>query len=261
MALGRKELVGQHRRQHRQQDDPVPDIERPHKGQRDENDRGHQHEDIGLAAVAFRAVDPAQQRRQTQDHQDIGRVRAHHIADGNARQTFDRGLDRHQKLGRRGAEGDHGQADDQGRDSQPQTQIDRAPYKGIARDEKKGQTGRGGKEFHGVLDSAFRALPLVLFLAWARAVAQHETAASGAFARFQRPGVGLAPARCRAALAANPKAAEHRQHQDADQKQGNRLYRHDYNPYCAQSALSSIPPSASATIRVPKRRNSDFRGP
>jgi hypothetical protein len=67
-----------------------------------------------------------------EDQQDVRRVRAHDIADGNSRRARERRLDARQELGRRGAEADEGQADQQRREAEPPGDGDGAADEAIA---------------------------------------------------------------------------------------------------------------------------------
>ena len=73
----------------------------------------------------FGRVHDGDHGRNPQHQKDIGRVGPHHVAHGDAGHTVQRRLDRDQQLRRGCAEGHDGQADDQRRNSDPESKVDR----------------------------------------------------------------------------------------------------------------------------------------
>ena len=93
-----------------------------------------------MAAVAILGRKAREQGRDTEDEQDVGRVRPDDVAEGKARHALEDGLHRDQKLRRRGAEGDNGERHDQGGNTKPEGKVHRAFDEAVTGEKQDDQT-------------------------------------------------------------------------------------------------------------------------
>jgi hypothetical protein len=166
--------------QKRQQDQTVPPCERSEEGQRDEQERAEDHHDVGPARIAG-GVQARDDRGNTENQQDIRRVRPHDIAQRQPRHTVEDRLDGDEKLGRGGAEGDDGQRHDQRRNAEAKAEVHRALHQDIAGQEEDDEAEPRQSE----LCRHASALPFGAMRA--RPAAQVVAAAGLAKARFGKP--------------------------------------------------------------------------
>ncbi len=129
----------QHQAQCGQQRQPLHPSDDAPQSQHDEQHRCRQHLQIGFARITIAGRQTCQQGRRPQNQQDIGRVGPDNIAHGQTRNMVMNGLHGDQQLRRRGAKRNDGQRDDQGRNTQTQRQVHRAPHQRIARKQKDHQ--------------------------------------------------------------------------------------------------------------------------
>jgi hypothetical protein len=109
-----------------QHEQAVPGGDCPAQAEQHHQQAGAQHDRAAAVDRARRAAQRIDQGRAAQDQQHIGDVGADHVADRDGGVAAQVGIHADQELGGRGAVGDDGKADQQGRHAQVRSQSDRA---------------------------------------------------------------------------------------------------------------------------------------
>ena len=129
---------------------PVQPCQRAHGAKGDEDRAGPHHRHVAFACIILGRMKARNQSGHTEDQKDVCRVRADDVPEGKARCVVDHCLDRDDQLGRRGAESDDCEADNQGRNAKSQRQVHRAANKEITRHEKKRQPQKCRQPDHAI---------------------------------------------------------------------------------------------------------------
>ena len=140
----------------RQHDRAVDPAERTGHGKTREQ-RGRDQHRAGIATHHARAGrNRMDHRGRAQDQQNVGDVRADHVADADVGQAVQAGGHRDHQLRHRGRCGDHGQADQQRRKPEDARQPDRPAQQQLAAAEQEQEAAEGlgeGDEGHGRVGS------------------------------------------------------------------------------------------------------------
>ena len=146
LLFGRTEGEPHVDHQQPQQDHSVAPVDRAVQNQ-GKHEYGDQQHDRDVARHhAVRDSQGAEQRRRAQDETDIGQVGSEHVAHQQAAVALQRGVDRDDQLGRRGAQSDQCEADDDRADAHRRGDAGGTPHQPL------GTEVEGAKTAHQVQD-------------------------------------------------------------------------------------------------------------